>query len=574
MKTHTIAEDIVKQLADYGIKQIFGITGDAMNALTDALRRDGRIDWMTVRHEETAGFAISAQAELSQSLAVGVGTIGPGALHFINGIYNAARDRSPVLVITGQVPGQEQASGYFQEVDQIKAFDDVCVFSQTLSSADQMPRLLQQAVKAAVCQRGVAHIAIPTDLATSQIPVTKRTIQTFEPSTTAMMPLSSDIKQAADLLNNAQRPALLIGAGARGYGELVSQLAEKLNAPVVHSLKGTEVLPYDHPNSIGGIGHVGTPHGMAVVDDCDALIMLGTDFPYSAFLPDHDHIIQVDLNAEKLGHRCAVQVGIAADVGNAIKQLLPHLDQSNNDTGFLTKLQEKRDKWVDQTTQKYAIESQQDNTPIHPQSVVLTLSELASDDAIFIAEVGEVTVWAARYLKMKSNQRLIGSFTHGSLGVGLPAAIGAQAKYPSRQVIAMCGDGAFSMLLGDLVTAARYGLNLVAVVFKNDKFGFVELEMEAAGLPRFATDLVNPDYAQIANASHCLGLKVEKASDLKPTLAQALAADQPVVVEVTVNPDELIIPSEIDFKTAWKFTTGKIKEMVLERQIQNLFKQL
>lgn len=570
MPKHTIAAEFVYQLAEYGITQVFGITGDAMNAFTDALRKDGRIKWHTVRHEETAGFAVAAQAELSQELAVCVGTIGPGAIHLINGIYNATRDRSPVLVLTGQVPGQEAQSDYFQEVDQVKAFDDPCVFSAILQSEKQIPRLIQQAIEAAVSKRGVAHIAIPTDLATLKIEKTNTPIQTFVQKNHMVLPDDEALNQAAQLIKKAKKVSLLIGCGARGASKEVQLLAKKLNAPVAHSLKGTEVLAYDNPYSIGGIGHVGTPHGMAVVDQCDLLIMLGTDFPYSAFLPTHGNIIQVDLNAQKLGHRVRIASGLIGDVKATVEKLLPLIDQKKDDK-HLKSLQAKRDQWLKETIKKYDVDS---GDVIHPQSVVLKASKLAEDYAIFIGEVGEVTVWIARYLKIRQGQRLIGSFNHGSLGVGLPAAIGAKAKYPDRQVITFCGDGAFGMLLADLVTAARYELNLVAIVFNNQKFGFVELEMEAAGYPRFATDLVNPDFAKVAEACGCIGMTVKKPHELESTLKKAFKQKKPVVVEVFVNPDELIIPPKIELSAAWKFTTGKVKEMVIERKIQNLFKNL
>ncbi|MBK2125322.1 thiamine pyrophosphate-dependent enzyme [Fangia hongkongensis] len=570
MAKHTVAAEFVYQLAEYGVKQVFGITGDAMNAFTDALRKDGRIKWHTVRHEEAAGFAVAAQAELSQELAVCVGTIGPGAIHLINGIYNATRDRSPVLAITGQVPRPEAQSAYFQEVDQIKAFDDPCVFSAVVQSEEQIPRLIQQAIEAAVSLRGVAHIAIPTDLAIVEIEKTNKPVQIFRQENKLVTPSEDELETLKVLIDQAKSPSLLIGCGARGARDEVHQLAELLQAPVAHSLKGTEVLEYHDPYSIGGIGHVGTPHGMAVVDECDLLIMLGTDFPYSAFLPTDGNIIQIDINPQKLGHRVRIKQGVIGDVKKTLQMLIPKLNKKE-DSKHLKKLQDKRDKWLAKTHEKYALDG---DKIIHPQSVVLTVSELAEDDAIFVGEVGEVTVWVARYLKMRGNQRLIGSYNHGSLGVGLPAAIGAKAKYPQKQVIALCGDGAFGMLLADLVTVARYQLNLVAIVFRNEKFGFVELEMEAAGYPRFATDLVNPEFAEVAKACGCVGMVVKKPNELKSALKEALTMNQPVLVEVFVNPDELIMPPEIDLTTAWKFTTGKIKEMVIERKIQNLFKGL
>ena len=568
MPNRNVAAELVYQLAEYGIKMVFGITGDAMNAFTDALRKDKRITWHTVRHEETAAFAVAAQAELSQELAVCVGTIGPGALHLVNGLYNATRDRSPVLAITGQVPREEAASGYFQEVDQSKAFDDVCVFSETLQSEKQLPRLLQQAMEAAIVKRGVAHIAIPTDLAVTEMPsVTKP--NTFFTSSHCIVPGEVELKAAAKCINHCKKPSLLIGCGCRGHREQVIALAEKLNAPVVHALKGSEVLPFDHPLSIGGVGHVGTPHGMQTLENCDLLLMIGTDFPYRVFLPDHGNVIQIDIDPTRLGHRCPIKHGLIGHAGPTIDALLPLLKEKSS-TEHVSGLQKKRDRWIKVSDKNFALDK---DKVIHPQSVVLKVSELADDDAVFVVEVGEVTVWAARHLRLRGEQRLIGSFNHGSLGVGLPAAIGAQALYPKRQVIALCGDGAFAMLLADLVTASRYNFPLTAIVLNNQKFGFVELEMEASGYPRFATDLVNPDFAKVAEACGCVGIRVEKPEELEEALKTALKTSKPVLIDVMVNPSELILPSKIDLETAWKFTQGKVKEVFVEKNIKVLFER-
>lgn len=560
MAKQSIAEELVKQLADFGVKTIFGITGDALNAFTDAIRRDKRIQWITVRHEETAAFAAAAQAELSGELAVCAGTVGPGALHLINGLYNAKRDRSPVLAITGQVARDEAGSDYFQEVNQQKAFDDVCVFTQTLASADQMPRVLHMAIEAALSKRGVAHIAVPTDIAITDVPVRK--CSKLVPSQVTLTPPDDQLQLAAKIINETKKVGLLIGCGARGAADQVLMLAKTLKAPIVHALKGSEVISFNHAYSIGGVGHVGTPHGLKVLDKSDLLLMIGTDFPYSEFLPEHGNIIQIDCDATHLGRRCHIKLGLHGHVDSTINQLLPFIKEKTP-TDFLNDLQKERDKWNKKAEEKLSLNNMKG--AIRPQSIVLKLSELADDDAIFVGEVGEVTVWVARHLRMRGNQRLIGSFNHGSLGVGLPAAIGAKALYPKRQVIALCGDGAFGMLMADFVTAARYNLNLVTIVFDNNKFGFVELEMEASGLPRFATDLVNPDFAKVAEACSGIGISVEKPDELESALKQALKSDKPVLVNVKVNPNELIIPPKIDPSTAWRFMQGKIKEVLLER---------
>lgn len=569
MAKRTVCEEIVYRLANMSVKQIFGITGDALNHFTDAIRRDKRIQWFTVRHEETAAFAAAAQAELSGKLAVCAGTVGPGALHLINGLYNAKRDRSPVLAITGQVAREESGTGYFQEVDQEKVFSDACVFSETLRSPKQIPRLLQQAIEAALTEGGVAHLAIPVDITAEMVDTNEDEFEIFMANNN-LIPTNEKLTEAANLINHNNKVAMLIGCGCRGASKEVDQLAKLLKAPVAHSLKGTEVLDYKNENSIGGVGHVGTPHGMKVLEKCDLLLMIGTDFPYRSFLPTHNNIIQIDINNAKLGHRCPIKLGLHGDVKNTINQLLPLLKEKKT-TDFLSDLQKQRDQWMQKVDEQYSLNKAK--APMHPQSVILALNKLVDDDAIFVTEVGEVTVWVARHLRMRGKQRLIGSFNHGSLGVGLPAAIGAKALHPKRQVIALCGDGAFGMLLADFVTASRYNLPLVAIVFSNNKFGFVELEMEAAGMPRFATDLVNPDFAKIAQACGGIGVRIDDPATLEDNIKMALSAHKPVLLDVAVNPNELIVPSNIDPKTAWLFTQGKLKEMFVEKDIKVLFER-
>ncbi|NQX89227.1 MAG: hypothetical protein HRT77_11240 [Halioglobus sp.] len=566
MSHHTVAEELVIQLGHFGVKQILGITGDALNAFTNAIHKHHTIEWFTVRHEETAAFAAAAQAELTQALAVCAGTVGPGALHLVNGLYNAKRDRCPVLVITGHVPRPDHDGPYFQEVDIDKAFDDICVFNTTLRSPDQIARVLQRAISTAINQRGVAHLAIPTDIAVATI-ATQAAISVVERET-AVEPDAAQIQALSALINAAERVSFLIGRGCRDAKSEVSELAKKLQAPIAHSIKGTECIEYDHPHSIGGIGHVGTPHGLKVLSECDLLLLLGTDFPYVEFLPRTVTIAQVDICAEHIGRRLPVAAGVVGDMREVLAALMPAVLPKKN--AALKMLQKKREYWLEKVARAYAITSETTGV-IHPQSVVRAVSELADADAVFCCDIGELTVWLARYLKMHGDQRLLSSFSHGSLGVALPAAIGAQALNKQRQVIAMSGDGGFGMLMADLVTAARYALPITQIIFNNAKFGFVELEMEAAGLPRFGTDLVNPDFAKVAEACGFEGITVRDPQALLPALTHALNTPKPVLIDVFVNPNELIIPSKIDPRTAYKFMQGKVKEMLIEKDIKVLF---
>jgi thiamine pyrophosphate-dependent acetolactate synthase large subunit-like protein len=564
MAGRTVSEEIVHILAEAGIRDVFGMTGDALNAFTDALRRDGRLSWITVRHEETAAFAAAAQAELSGRIACCAGTVGPGAIHLINGLYNAKRDRAPVLAITGQVPREEAGLGYFQEVDQDKLFDDVSVFSQTIRSASQMPRILHQAIDVAIAKRGVAHIAVPTDIVSEIVPAHNFSRPGAVPEA-VITPSEADLDAAAEIISAGGDVALLIGSGCRGEGERVLRLAERLKAPIIHALKGTDVIPFDSAYRIGGVGHVGTPQGIRVLDKCGLLLMLGTDFPYSAFLPTHGNVVQIDREPTNLGKRCAIKLGLNGHVGPTLDGLTQRLAVRTGDA-FLKSVQSRRDIWNKQMDKTASLSGTRKGL-IHPQSVIRLAGDLAGDDAIFVGEVGEVTVWIGRHLRTRGNQRVIGSFNHGSLGVGLPAAIGAQTLYPDRQVIALCGDGAFGMLMADFVTASRYDLPLTVIVLDNQKLGFVELEMEASGMARYATNLVNPDFAMVAEACGGVGIDVSDPSELDGAIAKALATPKATLLNVKVNPDELILPPKIDAKAAWKFTHGKIKEVLLERDL-------
>jgi pyruvate dehydrogenase (quinone) len=568
MKKHTVAEEVAIQLSNIGITQIFGITGDALNAFTNAIRIHDKIEWFTVRHEETASFAAAAQAEITQQLAVCAGTIGPGALHLINGLYNAKRDKCPVLCITGEVPTPETDGPYFQEINTDKAFDDICVFNATMTSASQMPRILQQAVSDAISKRGVAHIAIPTDISLTMIEG-NAPIQLFEDNTPSV-PTDSEIDELAALINQAKNISFLIGRGCRDAKQQVSKLAEKLSAPIAHSVKGTEAIDYNHPHSIGGIGFVGTPHGLAVLDECDLLLMLGTDFPYRAFLPKKCHIAQIDIKPEHLGRRTKIDIGVVGDIAITINALIDKVETRTNFS--LKKLQKRRDEWLEKTEETYATKDTSKG-PIHPQSIFLGLSKLANDDAIFTADIGETTVWIARYLKMHSKQRIISSFNHGSLGVALPAAIGAQALDRKRQVISISGDGGFGMLMADLITAARYELPITQIILNNGKFGFVELEMESSGMPRYATDLVNPDFTLVAKACGFEGITVTEPKELMGALTYALKTPKPVLLNIFINPSELLIPPKLDPVTAFKFMQGKVREMLIEKDIKVLFER-
>ncbi len=562
--SNTVCETLLEILAEAEVRQIFGMTGDALNPLLDAVRRDGRFEWIGIRHEEAGAFAAAAQAKLTGKLAVCCGTVGPGAIHLINGLYDAKRDYAPVLAITGHVPLTEQGTGYFQEVDIRNLFQDVCVYNEFINHPAQLPRVALQAVQSALTLGGVAHLSIPTDVISQDVPASPLARKVVRPSA-HMMPCPDELARAADMINQGEKITILAGDGCRGSRDELLQLAEKLNAPIVRTLRGTDVMEYDNPYWIGGIGMLGSSQGIAALDECDTLLMLGSDFPYSVFLPTDRNVIQVDIKPERLGKRCPVSVGIIGHVQQAMQELMPLLN-GNQNTAFLSQLQKQRQKW-DARMDSKADPARGKPGRIAPQAVTRLAGDLAQDDAVFIADVGLITGWAARHLRLRGGQRLLGSFNHGSLGVALPAAIGVQLLDRQRQVVALAGDGGFQMMMQDFITAVRYELPATFIVLNNRKLGFVEVEMQASGMPKYGTSLVNPDYAAIAVACGGQGRVVAEPGELKAAIQTAYATPAPYILDVQVNPDELLMPPKIQAAQAWGFSLAKLKELFIEEEM-------
>jgi pyruvate dehydrogenase (quinone) len=536
-----VSEVFVATLADAGVKRIYGVTGDSLNGITDAVRRNKQIDWMHVRHEEAAAFAAGAESHLTGELSVCAGSCGPGNLHLINGLYDCQRSRVPVLAIAAQVPSQEIGSGYFQETDPQHIFRDCSHYCAMVSQADQMPRVLGIAMRTAIAQRGVAVVVIPGDVLQRECPEPPLALGIHH-SASVVCPSILELRLAADFLNRAQKVAILGGAGCEGaHGQLVA-LAEKLKAPIVHALRGKEFIEYDNPYDVGMTGLLGFSSGYHAMMNCDALLMLGTDFPYPQFFPKNAKILQVDVRGEQIGRRTPVDLGLIGRVDDTLDELLPLLEDKEDRSYLDTCL--KHYQGARKGLDDLAV-GEPGRTPIHPQYVAKVLDELAAEDAVFTCDVGTPTIWAARYLRMNGKRRLLGSFTHGSMANALPQAIGAQAAFPGRQVISMSGDGGLAMLLGELLSLRQLNLPVKLVVFSNSALGFVELEMKAAGLVDFATELVNPNFAQLAESAGVLGLRVEKPEDLRTAIQEALSHDGPAMVEVLVNRQELSMPPTI-----------------------------
>ena len=561
MAKKKVAELLVEVLADAGVRRIYGVSGDSLNGITESIRIRGDMQWIHTRHEETAAFAAGAEAHLTGTLAVCAGSCGPGNLHLINGLYDCHRSRVPVLAIAAQIPSNEIGSGYFQETHPEHLFAQCSYYCELISQPEQMPRVLEIAMQTAISKRGVAVIALPGDVALRDAVEQGPRLRFYEPKPT-VCPSDDELNVLAEVLNRSKRITILGGAGCAGVHAELIELAGKLQAPIVHAMRGKEFIEYANPFDVGMTGLLGFSSGYHAMMGCDVLLMIGTDFPYQQFFPKDATIVQIDLRGEQLGRRTKVDFGFVGDTKTTLRALLPKLDQ-NQDTAHLTASREhyaKARKGLDELATPNSGEK-----PIHPQYVARLLDQLATEDAVFTCDVGTPTIWAARYLTMNGKRRIIGSFTHGSMANALPQAIGAQVSYPGRQVISMSGDGGFAMLMGDLLTLKQHGLPVKLVVFRNDSLAFVELEMKAAGILDFGTDLRNPDFAKIAEGAGLLGLRAETPDQVEPAIAQALKHDGPALVEVLVSRQELSMPPTIALEQAKGFSLFMMKAVLSGR---------
>jgi pyruvate oxidase len=556
MASKKIGDVLLEILADAGVKYIFSIPGDGINDLVEAIRQQDKIRMIQVRHEEAGAFAASAVAKLTGGLAVCMGTSGPGAIHLLNGLYDAKHDHAPVLAISGHVETQYQGTEVHQEIGIRQLFANVSVFNQTVHSGSQLPRLVEEACRAALFRRGVAHLVVPKDIAQEKVAEAKKR-STFIYTKSVQVPHQGDLQRAADLLNKSQKVAILAGIGAKeAAGELV-EVAQRLQAPIVKALRGKDILPDEHPLVVGGLGLLGTRPGLDAVMSCDLLLMVGTDFPYYEYYPENTPAIQLDIDGNQIGRRYPIEVGLVGDARPTLAALAPLL-QPKEDKAFLEGLQRDMQTWWE----KAAIDEEIGLPPIHPQAVAAAISRQASDEAIYCCDTGNVTVWAARHLRIRGTQQFTLSGGLASMGYGLPAAIGAQLTFPDRQVIALVGDGGFAMLMADFLTAVKYELPIAVVVFNNQKLGMIEAEQEVLGHPAFKTSLHNPDFAAFAVNCGGQGEKVTQPDQLETAVGRALASGQPYLLDVMINPDELPFPPEIKIEQALGFAKGKALEMM------------
>ena len=554
----TIADLLVETLSDAGVQRIWGVTGDSLNGINDSLRRFKRIEWVPVRHEETAAFAAGAEAAVTGKLAVCAGSCGPGNMHLINGLYDCWRNRVPVLAIAAHIPSTEIGLGYFQETHPQALFRECADFVELVSNPAQMPEILYRAMNTAIGKQGVAVLVLPGDVALSEAPAASpRHWVAEQPQRVA--PTSTEIDRLVGLLNQAKAPAILAGAGCAGaHTELVS-VAKALKAPIVHALRGKEYVEYDNPYDVGMTGLIGFSSGYHTLMSADAVLMLGTGFPYRAFYPKEATMIQVDRDPTALGRHTTLSLGIAADVRETLSALLPKLAE-RSDTTFLDHAlahYHKARSGLDELAQPAGA-----GKPVHPQHLMRLVSELAAEDAVFTADVGTPTVWAARYLKMNGRRRLLGSFNHGSMANAMLQALGAQAAQPHRQVISLSGDGGFTMMMGDMLTAVQQKLPIKIILFNNSSLGFVAMEMKAGGYLDTATDLHNPDFAAMAKVAGFTSFRVEDSTNLKETLPQALAHPGPVLVDVRTERNELIMPPKVQIGHAKGFSLYMLKAVL------------
>jgi pyruvate dehydrogenase (quinone) len=563
MAVTNVAELFIETLRQVGIRRIYSVAGDSLNGLTDVLRRQREIQWVHTRHEEVAAFAAAGEAQVTGELAVCAGSCGPGNLHLINGLFDAHRSRTPVLAIAAHIPSAEIGGGYFQETHPQSLFRECSHYCEMVSDPSQLPYVLENAIRAAAGQRGVAVVVLPGDVALKAAPARGvSAVAGLLPAAPIVQPAARELDALAALLNGAERVTLFCGRGCAGARVPLMRLAETLKSPIVHALGGKEFVEYDNPYDVGMTGLIGFSSGYAAMRACDVLLMLGADFPYKQFYPTEAKIAQIDIRPESLGRRCKLDLGLVGDVGAALEALLPkltvksgrrHLDAS---LAHYKSARAGRDELAKGTPGR---------KPIHPQYLARVISEAAADDAIFTADVGTPTIWAARYLTMNGRRRLVGSWVHGSMAAAMAHGIGIQATFPDRQVISLSGDGGFTMLMGDLITLTQSRLPLKVVIFDNSVLGFVALEMKASGFVETGVELKNPDFAAMARAMGIHAGRVEDPGDLPGAVEAMLAHDGPALLDVVTATQELSMPPSIGLEQVKGFGLWALRAVMSGR---------
>ena len=553
----TVAEILVDQMVEAGIRKVYGIVGDSANPIVDALRRhESDIEFVHVRNEEAGAFAAGADAQISGRPTAVLGSSGPGSLHLVNGLYDCQRNGAPVFAIATHIPSTEIGSGYFQETNPEAIFSGCTNYCALLSTPGQMPRISELALQAAILERGVGMVIVPGDVAAQTVDheMLRHPILTDRP---VSRPTDAALAKAVELVSRAQKIVIHGGEGTRQARDEVLRLSEALKAPVSFAYRGKDVLEVDNPSGVGMTGLLGWGGATEALAECDLLFMLGTDFPYHAFLPSGKAIIQVDDKPLHLGRRAAVDLGLAGDVGETLRALIPLLE-TRTDTTFLDKVVKHHHTMV-KGIQTY-VNHEGGGQGLRPEMVATALSDLADNDAVFTVDTGMCNVWGARYLEMKPGRRILASFSHGSMANAMPQAIGAQVGSPERQVIALCGDGGFSMLMGEILTAAGLDIPVKLMVFNNSTLGMVRAEMMVVGYQPWGTDVKNPDFGALATAAGLHGERVETAADIRPAIERAFAHPGPALIDFVTDPRALAVPphTTIEEVKGFALTTGKL----------------
>jgi len=547
-----VAEQLVEMLVEAGVKRVYAVTGDSLNYFNDAVRRNGKIKWIHVRHEEVGAYAAAAEAELD-GFAVCAGSCGPGHVHLINGLYDAHRSHVPLLAIASTINTGEMGMDYFQETNTIKLFDDCSVYNQMIMTAEQAPRIIQTAIQHALGKKGVAVIGLPGDV--SELKAVESNISTqYFHCNPVIRPSDSELQQLAKVINESKKITVYCGIGAEKAHDQVVQLSQHIKAPVGYSFRGKMSIQPNNPNEIGMTGLLGQPSAYHSMHESDLVLLLGTDFPYDKFMPGNNKIVQIDTSTERLGRRANLFMGLCGDVADTIEALLPLLETKTEDSFLQAQL-----KFYDSVKENmniYINDNGGEDT-IQPEYLAHIIDKLANKDAIFTVDTGMSCVWGARFIKGTGERKMLGSFNHGSMANAMPMAIGAALAHPEKQVIAMCGDGGLSMLLGDLATIHQYNIPVKIIVFNNRALGMVKLEMEVNGLPDNETDMVNPDFGLIAQAMGFQGVNVHKPEEVEAAIENAFRHNGPVLLNVFTNPNALAMPPKVD----WQQVTGMAKSM-------------
>jgi len=558
--SQTVAELLVDTLDRIGVKQIFGVIGDSLNPIADAVRRT-KIEWIGVRHEEGAALAAAGQAKLTGRLGVCCGTTGPGSTHLVPGLYEANRDHAPVLALSGEMTRDLRGIDYFQATDPDVLFRDVSLYTETISSPAQAAAVIHQAIGTAYAARGVAHLTLPSDILQAKAEGSVSSIATLSPLP-EIVPIEAAILEAAELIAASERIVIMCGDGCHGAASELRAISDRLKAPLIHSVKGQDIMPYDDPHWIGGIGMIGTKAVYKAVMKCDLFLMLGTDYPYAGFLPRNATVIQIDDRARVLGRRAPTELGIVGSVRPALKLLLERV-AAKADSKFFEEVNDARGRWDAMLDTQADLSRSHDR--IHPQAVARAISDLAKRDAVFVFDTGLNTLWSANWLRQSGSQRIIGSFNNGAVGTALGQANGIQALDRSRQVIALCGDGGFNMLMSEFLTAVHHRLPVKVVVYNNGAFGLIRLEAEGLGLPPYekGIEFPNPDYVALARACGGHGFRAARPGDLREAIEQALKVDGPAIIDCAVVPNELPNFPHVDVGQAKHYVVAKIKEAML-----------